>query len=586
MRSELRLDATSVGVQQGALLRPTRLPFSIISNMLRCNNNVASLCLKGPSGSPAAPPDSENSTPGPGQNSAEDTEGPQNMWTVIKPGHVREKIAIFTSEEKRADGAEGPPGSGAGSGDQEPTAGSDGVTLTGPPRAAKAKGIWQENSCAKRRRRSENNLNLQKDQRNHFLNEQQKVLRPGPTDSTGPLGGEQQGGVAAEEEQKVSVVEMVAILEQRANNVKPDLKPLLTIQRSSTTITLTRTVRGEVRLEEEQETVRVSEMVARLESECLRRTEGGLSRSNSLRRTAGRVLLVSGEQNFTSCQPSAPSVTSSSSSSSSLFDGLSMEPVSCSRKAAPSPEVTVPPSGEQGVEPQQAVAPPPQSEEAEPLPGLLFVSPPSDTTDTLHYKTSFYFDPAPSHSSPCDSTHQPEKRINTSPASGTSCSPAVSLGRSGSASRDFLELRQRLQQLLAPQPYLSVLPHHLLVKILLLLPTKSLAALKCTCSYFRFIIETYGVRPADSLWVSDLRYRDDPCKQCKRRYCPGDVSLCRWHHKPYCQALPYGPGYWMCCHGTQRDAPGCNVGLHDNRWVPAFHSINVPIYRRNCSHDA
>lgn len=141
-------------------------------------------------------------------------------------------------------------------------------------------------------------------------------------------------------------------------------------------------------------------------------------------------------------------------------------------------------------------------------------------------------------------------------------------------------MRQRLQQLLEPQPYLSVLPHHLLLKILLLLPTQSLAALKCSCRYFKFIIDNYGVRPADSLWVSDPRYRDDPCKQCKKRYGRGDVSLCRWHHKPYCQALPYGPGYWMCCHGARRDTPGCNVGLHDNRWVPAFHSINVPIYRR------
>lgn len=157
----------------------------------------------------------------------------------------------------------------------------------------------------------------------------------------------------------------------------------------------------------------------------------------------------------------------------------------------------------------------------------------------------------------------------------------VPLGRRASASQDFLELRQRLQQLLEPQPYLSVLPHHLLLKILLLLPTQSLAALKCTCRYFKFIIDNYGVRPADSLWVSDPRYRDDPCKQCKKRYGRGDVSLCRWHHKPYCQALPYGPGYWMCCHGVHRDAPGCNVGLHDNRWVPAFHSINVPIYRRS-----
>ena len=151
----------------------------------------------------------------------------------------------------------------------------------------------------------------------------------------------------------------------------------------------------------------------------------------------------------------------------------------------------------------------------------------------------------------------------------------VPLVRRPSASQDFLLMRQRLQQLLEPQPFLDVLPHHILLKVFSLLPTQSLTALKCSCNYFRFIIEDYGVRPADSLWVSDPRYRDDPCKQCKRRYVRGDVSLCRWHHKPYCQALPYGPGHWICCHGARRDALGCNVGLHDNRWVPAFHSINV-----------
>ncbi|XP_017262993.1 F-box only protein 34 [Kryptolebias marmoratus] len=591
MRSELRLDATSVQAlsqrsQQGALLRTvsghastTRLPFSIISsNTLRCSN-ATSLCLKGANGCPAPPPVCENTSPGPAQTATEDADAPQNMWTIIKPGHVREKIAIFTSEDRRTDGAERTSGGSASSWGREVTACTNGATLTGLPRAAKAKGSWQENSSAKRRRRSGNNLDLQQDQRTNFLNEQQQVLRPAPADPTGPSGGDQRCGTAPEEEQKVSVVEMVAILEQRANELKPELKPLLTLQRSSTTITLTRTsCRADLRQEEEPETVRVSEMVARLESECLRRTEGGLSRSNSLRRAVGRVLLASGEQNFTSCQPSSPSVTSSSSSSSQS-EGRSKEPISSPQKvrveAAPSPQVTVSPSRELGVEPQEAVAPPPQSEEAEPLPGLLFASLPPDKADAPHYKTSFYFKPGPSS----------EKSISSAAASGTSCSPAAPLRRSGSASQDFLEVRQRLQQLLMPQPYLSVLPHHLLVKILLLLPTQSLAALKCTCSYFRFIIETYGVRPADSLWVSDPRYRDDPCKQCKRRYCPGDVSLCRWHHKPYCQALPYGPGYWMCCHSTQRDAPGCNVGLHDNRWVPAFHSINVPIYRRSCSHD-
>lgn len=591
MRSELRLDAASVqaltqrgqqGVltQQGALLRTVsspgtaRLPFSIIStNTLRCSS-VTSVSLKGPCGSPAPPPGCENTTPGPPQTTSEDPDGPQSVWTVIKPGHVREKIAIFTSEDRQTDGAERTSGSGTTSWDREETASTNGTAATGPQRPAKAKGSWQENSSAKRRRRSGNNPNLQQDQRTHSLNEQQQVLRPAPMDPSGPPGSERHGGAVAEEEQKVSVVEMVAILEQRANELKPHLKPLLTLQRSSTTITLTRTIRVQVRQEEEPEAVRVSEMVARLESESLRRTEGGLSRNNSLRRAVGRVLLASTEQNFTSCQPSSPSVTSSSSS---LSEGRGQEPV---RVQGPSSEVTAPPSGELGVEPQEAVAPPLQSEEAEPLPGLLFVSRQPHKTDAPHFKTSFYFEPAP-----CDSAHSPEKRVRSSSVSATSCSPAAPLGRSGSVSWDFLELRQRLQQLLVPQPYLSVLPHHLLVKILLLLPTQSLAALKCTCSYFKFIIETYGVRPADSLWVSDPRYRDDPCKQCKRRYCPGDVSLCRWHHKPYCQALPYGPGYWMCCHGNKRDAPGCNVGLHDNRWVPAFHSINVPIYRRSCIHD-
>lgn len=151
------------------------------------------------------------------------------------------------------------------------------------------------------------------------------------------------------------------------------------------------------------------------------------------------------------------------------------------------------------------------------------------------------------------------------------------------ASEDFLLMRRRVQSLLEPrtqESYLSLLPHHLLLQILLLLPTRALAALKCSCQYLRLIIDTYDPRPLDALWVCDPRYRDDPCKQCKRRHRRGDVSLCRWHHKPFCQAMPYGPGYWMCCHGDRRDAPGCNVGLHDNRWVPAFHSINAPLYRQ------
>uniref|UniRef100_A0A3B4FJC0 F-box protein 34 n=1 Tax=Pundamilia nyererei TaxID=303518 RepID=A0A3B4FJC0_9CICH len=378
-----------------------------------------------------------------------DADTPLDVWTVIKPGHVREKIAIFVSERGREDSAGG-------------------------------------GECAANSRDR-----------------------------------------APEADLKVSVVDMVAFLEQRVSEQQLDSKPVLALQRSCTTIMLSRAPPTKLRdgsehRGEEPESIRVSDMVARLESECLRRrAEGNLSRSNSLRRTAGRVLLaaVTGHSS-TPSQPASPS--------SPAAQCLSREPVGC----LPASALTTPLSGElvkseeaAGVERECTVtethlkAPP--SEEEEPVPGLLFFNPAS--------------------------------------------APLV---WRASASQDFLEKRQRLQQLLEPQPYLTALPHHLLVKIFLLLPTQSLAALKCACSYFKFIIENYGVRPADSLWVSDPRYRDDPCKQCKKRYGRGDVSLCRWHHKPYCQALPYGPGYWMCCHGARRDTPGCNVGLHDNRWVP------------------
>ncbi|NXA96535.1 FBX34 protein, partial [Melanocharis versteri] len=147
-------------------------------------------------------------------------------------------------------------------------------------------------------------------------------------------------------------------------------------------------------------------------------------------------------------------------------------------------------------------------------------------------------------------------------------------------SHDFLETRFKIQQLLEPQQYMAFLPHHIIVKIFGLLPTRSLVALKCTCYYFKFIIEYYNIRPADSRWVRDPRYREDPCKQCKKKYVKGDVSLCRWHPKPYCQALPYGPGYWMCCHRSQKGIPGCKLGLHDNHWVPACHSFNRAIHKK------
>ncbi|XP_030330979.1 F-box only protein 46 [Strigops habroptila] len=134
-------------------------------------------------------------------------------------------------------------------------------------------------------------------------------------------------------------------------------------------------------------------------------------------------------------------------------------------------------------------------------------------------------------------------------------------------SHDFLEIRFKIQRLLEPRQYMLLLPEHVMVKIFSYLPTQALAALKCSCHYFKSLIETFGVRATDSRWNRDPLYRDDPCKQCRKRYEKGDVSLCRWHPKPYHHDLPYGRSYWMCCRRPDKEAPGCRVGLHDNNWV-------------------
>ncbi|XP_076000032.1 F-box only protein 46 [Genypterus blacodes] len=155
-----------------------------------------------------------------------------------------------------------------------------------------------------------------------------------------------------------------------------------------------------------------------------------------------------------------------------------------------------------------------------------------------------------------------------SPSAGTDdCSDPSLCRLYRHVSHDFLEIRFQIQRLLEPRQYMLLLPDHIMVNIFSYLPTRSLAALKCTCHYFKALIETYGVRAVDSRWNQDPLYRDDPCKQCKRQYERGDVSLCRWHPKPYHHDLPYGRSYWMCCRRTDKDTPGCRVGLHDNNWV-------------------
>ncbi|XP_031735251.1 F-box only protein 34 isoform X3 [Anarrhichthys ocellatus] len=548
LRSELRLEMSpcsslfvrTCSSNHGNNHIISRLPLGIIST-----NKLRPKALPSAASQPRSPsPVCEDNALRLHQTAVEDADAPLDVWTVIRPGHVREKIAIFASDAERTDDGASSERTSTGDSDGTPSVCPNHGAVSGLSRAGKAKGSWEENCSAKRRRRSGSNQNLQKDSRTRI----QDAQRPSPRHS---------GGELVTEEQTLSVVEMVAFLEQRASEQQPDSKPVVALQRSSTTITLSRAPPPEVR-GEEPESIRVSDMVAKLESECLKRTEGDLSRSNSLR-TVARVLLTAGDQSPAPCRPSSPSLP--------VAQILGREPTSYSE-----PALTTPPSGE--------------AQGAEPLPGLLFLSwPPASQPH-----------PTPAR---CDSVSQSEVRRRRRRRRRRRADRAdraqedeviVPLVRRVShedevivplvrrVSHDFLLMRWRLQQLLEPRPFLSALPHHLLLNILTLLPTLSLAALKCSCRFFLSVIEDYGVRPSDSLWVSDPRYRDDPCKQCKRRFVRGDVSLCRWHHKPFCRALPYGLWYWMCCHAARRDAPGCNVGLHDNRWVPAFHSIDV--YRR------
>lgn len=456
------------------------------------------------------------STSGSCITATEDAE-PLDIWAVIKPGHVREKIAMFGSDGRWSNGNRTL---------------SPGVTwdkeegLSGLFQVRKPKGNWEEKGRAERQRHLGNHQNVLWD----------KTFWRHLDWSPRSADGERTEMVGEREELKVSVVEMVACLEKRfCQQQRRDTKPVLPLQKSSTSLTLSRAPPTE------PDSIRVSNMVARLESDCLRTQ----MEASGLKRTVGRVLLTTAVISSSPCQP-----TSTMLLSLPPPQKVSRELTPASLMATPpSPNTDTPPTGEVSAS-LKTPDPPFPSEETEPPPGLLFRSPPPPETFT---------------------------------STDSARSPVPEGGASEQVSRTetcaFLEVRQRLQQLLEPQPFLTLLPHHLLVQIFTLLPTRSLAALKCTCCYFRFIINTYGVRPADSLWVSDPCYNDDPCKQCKKRYGRGDVSLCRWHHKPFCQALPYGPGYWMCCRSIHKDTPGCNVGLHDNRWVPAFHSMNVPICR-------
>lgn len=558
----------------------------------------------------------------------EEGEGSLDIWTVIKPGNTKEKIAIFTDQKCSLVGAGG----------SDKTTAREGITTEMRMGSVKNKGSWDADwSMAKRRKRSGN----PDKQRSRESLTQKLEMHPvpiKPNKNLDPCSGVSEELVrtdADDDGKTLSVVEMVAYLEQRASDQQVDLKPQLL--RSSSTITLSKPLvqpaeqKGPplAEVHEEEESVRVLDMVAKLESQCLSRQSigdgGNLSRNNSLRRRVGRVLLAGSEPYSVPLEPALPSLprdervglasdTDKSSSPSEAPLPKSLENpeclVSCTRLQQEVKNVAEeePCANVETVKDLLALTSQTNLEandcSEEPLPGMLFFAKSSSVALQEQRQLTFSENSLVAQLSlnsqdnehagalpPLAKESFSEEKMDRSGSDpdveeiegevGINRRDPVSLPLRRIVSHEFLETRFKIQLLLEPQQYMAFLPHHIIVKIFSLLPTESLAALKCTGHYFKFIIENYGVRPADSRWVSDPRYKDDPCKQCKKRYGRGDVSLCRWHHKPYCQALPYGPGYWMCCRRSHKDTPGCNVGLHDNHWVPAFHSISMPIYKKS-----
>ncbi|KAK9409317.1 F-box only protein 34 [Crotalus adamanteus] len=427
-----------------------------------------------------------------------------DIWAVVKPGNTKEKIAFFAAQLC-----------------------SDARVFS-----MKNKSTWDIDGRATKRRKKSLDIKKAKIHLERMREANARCYQPEPFAcgiehcSVHNVNDSGEGGFPV---RPLSVVEMVAFLEQRASVLlasctrncpsasavprfagQPKVSaPGFFSDFRACEVPSEKPPCGSHSLEQQAEPVRVLEMVAKLESECLRRQSereaGSLSRNSSFRRNVGRVLLASGilQEN-----------------ESDKVSSLVLHQEECNDEKV-------------GWE----------------------------SKHNGSVEDSLWEGPSSGQSSFDDSL---EGNHDLKHGQGT-------------ISVNWF----KIQQLLEPQQYLVFLPHHIMVKIFGLLPTKSLVALKCTCGYFKFIIEYYNVRPADSRWVRDPRYREDPCKQCKKKYAKGDVSLCRWHPKPYCQALPYGPGYWMCCHRSQKNVPGCKLGLHDNHWVPACHNLNRAIHKKS-----
>ncbi|OCT64865.1 uncharacterized protein LOC100049103 isoform X1 [Xenopus laevis] len=601
----------------------------------------------------------------------EEGEGSLDICAIIKPGNTKEKIAFFATHH----------------------------CCNNKNSSMKIKSSGDMSGRAAKRRKKSVDLKRVKSQLEKMQEAHKKCFLPEPlhngvencsvnfvTDGEGILPN-----------RPLSVIEMVAFLEQRANTLL-SAKPFANSNPSRLTgtskcalpasvslLTLStcerQTDKDSTEQTDQMESVCVLEMVAKLESECLRhqneRDSGGLSRSNSFRRNVGRMLLASGSQQDSSNSQNVPASETNANVAASMEDQippnkeehLVVKSWENCLQIKPHEAESMPPAGDNCVgnvdlelvretymkirnrcdiavsvdpctfsfslrinavecgpdSPETASGNACAAEESvgsidrlsdscpeatdilmhtisdqevectqdkafilagDPCPGTLFFQ--CDQSGQNHVQMNAEvksqaeilkanaFDSALSIQ---NSLFTAQYAISVSPLEGESQVLDTSIKRQ--VSHDFLEARFKIQQLLEPQQYMAFLPHHILVKIFRFLPTRTLAALKCTSCYFKFIIEHYDIRPCDSLWIQDPRYKDDPCKQCKKKYAKGDVSLCWWHPKPYCQALPYGPGYWMCCHMSYKESRGCKVGLHDNRWVPACHSFNRTICKKS-----
>ncbi|XP_068947861.1 F-box only protein 34 [Petaurus breviceps papuanus] len=615
----------------------------------------------------------KNITPPMAIHHVEDDDEPLCPWAVVKPGNTKEKIAFFAAHQCSS--------------------------RTG---SMKIKSTWDIDERATKRRKKSVDLKKVKMQLERMKESNIRSYQPEPFACDiehCSLHYMSDSGNGFCPGRPASVIEMVAFLEQRANALlATSTKNCIN---SSATLRFARlskevppasdlfcdfeaceesTPRGNSKGSKPQgETVHVLDMVARLESECLKHQREcemrrGLSRNNSFRRHVGRVLLANGtREDESEAEKALPKVPDTQvnpaiavtrdhasvrtdycslqgtqswecASLASLptgidfhMDNVALEssqqtavktrsrcyvemteelsrssflPLPCSQPrelpsdAMQNKGITIDCTSKKIV-PFPSQNPDQRMRESvcvtsisvskteknqgssislceDPLPGMLFFlqpNQPEKNCSRLSESTRDSTRSFPNKDSCEDDAELRGKSVSVvepfaladSAMESTMRNPLQTLESSylkKQVSHDFLETRFKIKQLLEPPQYMAFLPHHIMVKIFRFLPTKSLVALKCTCCYFKFIIEYYNIRPADSRWVRDPRYEEDPCKKCKKKYVKGDVSLCRWHPKPYCQALPYGPGYWMCCHRSQKGVPGCKLGLHDNHWVP------------------